>query len=424
MKQLIDAKLFGSGLLLVSQSSMVDRYNACLDDIGLPTTALSSFHIDGLGWSPEVAEEMENNYYLSHNGVANPYAIILSPQQEGKPVFFPYYSFDRDLMHVVFSTYGNHIKDLTLESGIWIDIDQEITKYLLPQDLLMIDNISLRFYTPKRLMKAARDQRALVSRFYNEERSWANHELLDAILASRKEHGDLRYKSLNMMDTPYSHLQTFYTRVFQGLFVIRASDKNKSYLVFENGIPEGNVQRGSHLEYSLDDPLLIDSLLEDGLLVFDNSNEEDRIEHLQRVLDNEIFKAVEASGNQNLIDEFFTEERKRIIAQLERRDMLGKDYVLLERLVKQVKSGQATQLDPKDIYTRLLFLRPSRALDLRDQNVLSSLLVKLFNNDVLESYYFDKEGFYEDYQKWSPARRKWSIETINQYREQSRYAKV
>jgi hypothetical protein len=65
MNELIQAGLFGRGLIRIEDPTMVARYNACLQDMGLSSTDLTSFQIDRMGWSPEIAAEAGDSYYLT-----------------------------------------------------------------------------------------------------------------------------------------------------------------------------------------------------------------------------------------------------------------------------------------------------------------------------------------------------------------------
>ena len=56
MQKLRDANLYNSDLLRVS-GSQVQRYNRCLEQLGIKPTTLKTFSIDGMGWSPEIAEK-------------------------------------------------------------------------------------------------------------------------------------------------------------------------------------------------------------------------------------------------------------------------------------------------------------------------------------------------------------------------------
>ena len=93
MEKLKAAGLFGGALVSVS-GSLITRYNGCLAMLGVTPTKLERFTIDGMGWSPEVAEEKGENYYLNI-GEANSNAIIITPEQKDKPVHMPFHSFDQ-----------------------------------------------------------------------------------------------------------------------------------------------------------------------------------------------------------------------------------------------------------------------------------------------------------------------------------------
>ena len=117
MNKLKQANLYRSELIPVS-GKLVERYNKCLIKLGFTTTKLTNFHIDGIGWSPEIAEEKKNLHYLN-NGEANPHAILITPLQKGKPVYVPFHTFDREMMQHVFRTHNQKINDITRDSAIF-----------------------------------------------------------------------------------------------------------------------------------------------------------------------------------------------------------------------------------------------------------------------------------------------------------------
>ncbi|HMC01497.1 MAG TPA: DUF6638 family protein, partial [Flavobacteriaceae bacterium] len=103
MDKLKEANLYRSELIPVS-GKLVERYNQCLKTLGFKPTKLKSFSIDGIGWSPEIAEEKKEIYYLN-NGEANAHGIIITPLQNNKPVYTPFHTFDREVMKFVFRTH-------------------------------------------------------------------------------------------------------------------------------------------------------------------------------------------------------------------------------------------------------------------------------------------------------------------------------
>ena len=64
MQKLKQAKLYRNELIPVS-GKLVERYNKCLVKLGFTKTKLKTFSIDGIGWSPEIAEE-KKNLHLTH----------------------------------------------------------------------------------------------------------------------------------------------------------------------------------------------------------------------------------------------------------------------------------------------------------------------------------------------------------------------
>ncbi len=220
MIKLIESGLFGEGLIEINTASMVERYNECLEDIGLIPTKLKAFHLDGWGWSPEIAEEQQNKYDHSH-GFANPYGIIITPEQSKSSLYFPFHSFDWDIHQEVFEKYRAQINDITTQCGLWFEMDQSITAYRAPQDLLMMENIQLQFNSVDGLMSAADMQRQLVRSFYEDEDAWADAILREQIINSSRKFGDLRFRKVEIPPYPYNRISSFYSSTFGGIYILK-----------------------------------------------------------------------------------------------------------------------------------------------------------------------------------------------------------
>uniref|UniRef100_UPI0035673BFA DUF6638 family protein n=1 Tax=Seonamhaeicola sp. TaxID=1912245 RepID=UPI0035673BFA len=156
MQKLIKANLYKSELIPVS-GKLVERYNKCLEKLGFTPTKLKTFLIDGIGWSPEIAEEKQNLNYLN-NGEANPHGIIITPLQKGKPVYLPFHSFDREMMKYIFKIYDEKIKDITRDSAICIDFDQKIDVFYEPLDVLKYNTIHINFHLMNNLYHQQNEQ--------------------------------------------------------------------------------------------------------------------------------------------------------------------------------------------------------------------------------------------------------------------------
>ena len=117
MQRLLDFGLLQAGLVRLDTPALVGRYNQCLQSAGIQPVDCQSLTIDGAGWSPEVAKLMQNNFYLCHD-LANPMAILISPEQFKKPVYFPTYSWMRRALRSLFDRSYREITDVTATNGI------------------------------------------------------------------------------------------------------------------------------------------------------------------------------------------------------------------------------------------------------------------------------------------------------------------
>ena len=135
MKLLYENDLIYGRLMPVSQSYLVDRYRKAMEGFGLKPTELEEFHIDMTGFSPEIAEEMDDQNYLDPMGV-NRRFIILSPDQEHLPVVHTKFSNTAWLMHQFFNDNGRALRAVTIKDALYGEIDDPIARVEDIDDLL------------------------------------------------------------------------------------------------------------------------------------------------------------------------------------------------------------------------------------------------------------------------------------------------
>lgn len=395
--------------MLPVTGSLVERYNACLEDIGLEKTSLESFHVDGWGWSPEIAEERANKFYLSHLGVANPYAILISPEQRNKPIYFQYHSFDSHMMKGVWEDAGDQIADLTTTSAIWIDIDQEISAYREPQDLLMIDAITLRFNSAGGIMEAASGQRDLVHQFLNKRMAWADLDLHKQIIESVKQHGDLRFRSVEIPDMPYTHTRCFYTRAFGGLFSFRDLPSGKPVLVMlDNELAPNSDSSGSHLEFHIDDPQLLQVLAEEKLIDLSWQIYQNDLSPLFRLKDALLAHAIAAEDPEVDIVAMKPGDKKKWMLKLSQQGKIDPAYIELERLILKAQRGQEIDLNKLSLNLTRMLTHPHRSLTETAWTAVRQLLLKIAPWDLQRLYNYDKEQFVETYRHWPENLKAWA----------------
>lgn len=400
MNELIQAGLFGRGLIRIEDPTMVARYNACMVDMGLTSTTLASFQIDRMGWSPEIAEEAGDSYYLSH-GDANPLCIILTPEQRTAPIYFPMHSFDWSLMDRWFERNWDAVVDLTKATAIWLDIDQAVELYEHPNDLLMADAVTVVASTPCGLMDRAVYQRSLVEQWFEKDSVHLDGELVVRLAESASEHGDLRRQSLHLPTFEFGGIVDFYSRAFGGSFVLRS--KGDTSLVLSRD-PElaPDTQRA--------DETAIPVLLEHGYVESDVGWWAGHLYRLKVVADSFFVEVLERHHPRVDYAKLNKARRKGYIKQY--RSELGV-YLELMRALEALESGEVPLVSP-EVMPHLL--HPSDTLDAASREVVWQLLTFIRGGRFVPLLYrHQKTRFLELYKEWKRVRRSWALMNVQRY---------
>lgn len=407
MNKLKQANLYRSELIPIS-GKLVERYNKCLIKLGFLETKLKTFHIDGIGWSPEVAEEKDNKHYLN-NGDANPHGIIISPLQKGKPVYLPFHTFDRDLMKHVFKVYGEKIKDITRDSAICLDFDQGIDVFYEPLDVLKYDTIHINFHLMNNLYHQQKEQFELIEVF-NRGTNFIDETIHQQLLNSAKEYGDLRHRDLELPKLEYK-TDSFYTRAFGGVYVLR--DFIKPIIVFEDEKWHKEAIKDTNYDvliYHIQQPELMDKLRDHVIIEYD-------LEKVVSTTRYERIKKFEMSQYLNKTQHPIKDILNDPIlykSYLNKLDIESRKKIMsVERYLEKLEvSNQYKIGDIVDLKLFEALHQPHSSLDVKHQDLIWKLLVNISPKDVLYWYWYDKESFYSSFKTWDDSLKDWAIETI------------
>ncbi|WP_179349191.1 DUF6638 family protein [Winogradskyella pacifica] len=407
MQKLKQANLYRSELIPIS-GKLVERYNKCLKTLGFTETKLTSFFIDGVGWSPEVAEEKSNMHYLNH-GDANPHGIIISPLQKGKPVYLPFHSFDKEMMQHVFRTHGQKINDITRDSAICLDFDQNIDVFYEPLDVLKYDKINITFKLIDNLEQVQKDQLHLVDKFKNGN-NFIDEGIHQQLLDSATTYGDLRERDLSLHPLQF-RTDSFYTRAFDGVYLLR--DFIKPIVVFESKEHYKEAIKDTiHdvLIYHIEQPELVDKL-KDHLII------ECDLETLVKTPNYDRVKKFELAQ--------FLKETEHPIKDILNDNVLFKSYLnkidinarkqvmSVEIYLEKLERSNAYKIE--DIVDQAFYFalhQPHSSLSSEHRDLIHKLLINIAPMDVLFLYWYDKEQFYINYLTWGDSFKDWVIERI------------
>lgn len=407
MKKLKQAKLYQPNAIEIT-GFLVERYNKCLNLLGLMPTKLTSFTIDGKGWSPEIAIERGKVHYLN-NGDANPHAIIISPLQKGKWIYEPFHSFDKELMDLIFENYEDEIKDITKESALTIDFNQGIDVFYETFDLLNYKNITIYFNLINDLHKIQKDQQVLVAKF-NEGNNFVNEKLHKKILTSVKKYGDLRTRNLNLEALVYE-TSSFYTKAFGGVFVFK--DFPSPILVFESKEWRDKAIKNSTYEviiFHKDDNELL-AKLKDYIVIeynLDTIIKTERYKRVKKHVFSQMLKETQHPmqdilSNVNLFKNY-----------LNKLDIDARKYLMcVERYVEKSDIDSSVKITTF-IYEDILeaMYEPHSSLLEDEKTLIWKLLVKIAPKDPFNMFKYDRNIFYENYENWNESYKDWIIEYI------------
>lgn len=407
MEKLKTANLYRSELIPVS-GKLVERYNKCLKKLGFSETKLMSFSIDGVGWSPEIAEEKKDKRYLN-NGEANLHAIIITPLQQNKPVYMPFHSFDRDMMKAIFRRYKNKITDITKDSAICVDFDQNIDAFYEPLDVLKYDEVTIKLHLIDDLDQAQKEQQELIRKFKTGT-NFIDETIHQELLASAKKYGDLRNRDIELINVAYK-TGSFFTEAFGGVYLLR--DFISPIIIFENEKYYKEAIKDTFHDviiFHIKQPELMKQLRDHVIIEYDLAEEitTKRYERVKKYAFFEKLKDTQHPIQKILDDEMLFKSYLNKMDLEDRKEVMG-----VERYVEKIQTSNQYKINDliqQDLFNALH--SPHSSLKPEHQDLIWKLLVTVSDKDVLFLYWYDKEAFYTKFKSWDASMQDWVIATI------------
>jgi hypothetical protein len=407
MQKLKQANLYRNELIPIS-GKLVERYNKCLVKLGFTATKLTSFSIDGIGWSPEISEEKNEVFYLN-NGEANSHAIIITPLQKGLPIYNPYHSYDIELMKLVFKNYAKKIQNITRDSALYLDFDQQIDVFYEPLDVLNYKDITINFHLIDDLKKAKKEQLKLVETF-NKDHNFIDENLHEQLITSAKKYGDLRERDIELVPIVYTS-DSFYTKAFGGVYLLR--NFIKPILIFEDkeAYKEAiNDTTYDVLMFHVAQPELMSQLKDHVIIECDLETEvgSKRYERIKKFIFGEALKETQHPVNDILKDKtLFKSYLNKIDLKTRKKVMSAERYLDKKKVNKNIRIADVVD---EQLYFALH--KPHSSLRANHQDLIWKLLVNIAPKDVLFWYWYDKEDFYTNFKTWQESKKDWVIDTI------------
>ncbi|WP_037313044.1 DUF6638 family protein [Ruegeria halocynthiae] len=393
MIRLIEKGLMFGNLVHISSPALVERYNRALQHLAGKTTALTDFHVDISGYSPEVGIELEDELYLNPNGV-NRQFILLTTEQKRAPLLNVKFSTSRDILREFIEMNEAQLFALTATDAVAGELVNSVIKLSTPRDLLNLRKIEIEADTAGGTLRKAQQLAGMVERFKTEEDAWFDDVLIAKMIETAKETGDVTRNPVRLRHTAFEQ-RNFWTAHFGGLYLFPDLDHPAAICMGEkpDEMPIKYVfdpsQRNKIAKFlGLND--LVETIIE--------ARGVNSAAILQQKMD---FLTVDAAAGAGVDLTGLDRNDMRRLAR-NHADRLPKAYHGLAQLLRWAKDGgpwpRITSDHPAYFYTL-------RATDTPNRDLVNMLLAELAPLDPRQMFICHKELFYSTYSTWPEAKK-------------------
>ncbi|WP_104667570.1 DUF6638 family protein [Ensifer adhaerens] len=408
MKRLLEAELIYGRLLDISEPHLIARYNKALEGFGLRPTALAQFSIDMTGFSPEIAEELGDRDYLDPNRV-NRRFIIMTPEQAELPCVHTSFSNTAALMHEFFNANSRAINAITIKDALYGEIEDSVSIVDDIDDLLSINEVRFRVLSAEDMLGKAAELRGLVDRLKKVPTAWADDEMLTRMVELAKQTGDIRQNAL-VPDQLVFHHEAFWANHFGGVYVFL--DDKTTTVICDPSVPGFRRSRPWQVSYIAinDHARIYDFLastkrlqLPQASWVEDSGLYQHRADMVVRGLINESDPTADLANADRIWLQTWMHRNAAAVAN-------DGAYPFLQEMIRAVAATGTIKMQDVAPANRFMLVRAAPAHP--DQWLVNRLISQLVPRDFVSRFVFDKQGFYDAYERYSESFKAYVVVTL------------
>ncbi len=399
MKRLIEKGLMFGNLHPVQSPALVDRYNRALEHLTGKQTALTDFHIDISGFSPEIGDELDDHLYLNHGGV-NRQFILLSTDQRKCPLLNVKFSTSHDILHRFITQNAAQLFALTATAPVAGELVNSVFEISAPQQLFDIRRIKIEADTPGGTLQHADQLATLIDQFKSQEDAWFDDVLIAQMISLAGKSGDISRNPVRLKHTSYEQ-KNFWTAHFGGIYLFQGLKHPALISVQDKGelgeLPIKYVfdlQDRNRIAKFFDYNNLVEPIVKAPGL--------DSAAILQQKMD---FIVIDTAADAGFD---LTDLNRADMRRLARQNaaLLGQEYTGLAELLNWTNGGgdwpSINSDHPAYFYTL-------RAADTPERDLVNMLLAELCPLDTRQLFICHKELFYHLYGAWPDAKKDYVV---------------
>ena len=395
MKRLISAGLMFGNLVEISSPALVERYNRALKHLTGKTTALTDFHIDISGFSPEIGEELNDPLYLNPNG-ANRQFILLTTSQKTAPLLNMKFSTSRGILQQFIEQNEAQLFALTARDAVAGELQGSVYEVSTPARLLEMKRVTVEADTIGGHVADAGKLTQMIDRFRAEPDGWRDEALIAQMIELARKTGDVTRQPIALPAMTFQQ-PNFWTSHFGGIYIFQEA----KFPGLISTLPResvGRVPLSPAMDLSQRNAIA-DWLERNGLVEpIVQARGLDAAAVLRQKMDFILVEAAETLGI-DIGDARRTELRK-VAYRLG--DSLPEEFLGLAALLRWVEGAGPW---PRITSEHAAYFYTLRGAPGPDRDLVNMLLSELSPMDVRQMFIVHKELFYAHYARWSEAKR-------------------
>jgi hypothetical protein len=403
MHRLIEKGLMFGNLIRVDSPVLVERYNRALQHLTGRQTALTDFHIDISGYSPEIGDELGDDLYLNHQGV-NRQFILLTTEQADAPLLNAKFSTSRGILKQFIEDNRPQLFALTARDAVAGEMVNSVYVADSPARLFDIRKVRIEADTTSGTVANAEKLGQMIDRFKTETDAWFDDVLIAEMIGMAKKTGDVMRNPVRLRHMTFEQ-DNFWTAHFGGIYVFRGVEHPAAIVA---GDKDG-VEK-------LPIPFQFDFSARSAIAKFLNLN--DMVEPITDARG--IDAAAILQQKMDFIVMAVAAEMKEDLTGATRRDLrrLGRQYA---GLLPEAWQGLAALLRwaeedgpwPKITSEHPAYFYTLRAKPHADADLVNMLLAEMTPLDIRQLFICHKEVFYRAYAGWPDEKKAYVVDFLN-----------
>ncbi len=219
VKLLIEKGLMFGNLLPVDSPVLVDRYRRAMKHLTGKETALTDFHIDISGYSPEIGDELGDDLYLNPKGL-NRQFILLTLDQRSAPLLNSQFSTSRAILRQFIDQNETQLFALTARDAVAGELVTSLHTIDKIEDLFALKQVTVEADTTGGTVATADRLARLIMRFKTEKDAWYDDVLIAEMIGLAKVTGDLTRNPVSLKEMTFAQ-PNFWTSHFGGVYLFR-----------------------------------------------------------------------------------------------------------------------------------------------------------------------------------------------------------